>query len=140
MSAWKDVLSKKFWVSVLLMVSVLVGVNGVFALLMSAGLIDYHMTLQGACVAWGIAALVTMRFAARSKSVSLVGGLLISATVLLLVLIISVAVGQQLAENGVWWKCGLSAALGTVLGAVAAPKRKKKHVGREMRKRKEKRR
>lgn len=130
MSVWKETLSKRFWFKVLLMVLLLAVLDGVAALVMSGGLVDHHMTLQGACAAWGIAALLVGGFAARGKGAILTERLLVSIVAFVLVLLASLMLGGESFEGGVWWKCGLFGVGGAVAAGVIAPKkRKKKAVG-----------
>lgn len=140
MSVWKKLFSKRFWVGMLLLMLVLLGVNGICAMLMTGGLVDHHKTLQAACAAWGIAALVAGRFAGRGKEAVLVESLLVPAVVFLLTLIASFSFGGGGLETGGWWKCGVYGVIGAGLSVVLVPKKKKKRISAGARGKKKKRR
>lgn len=132
MSVWKSVLSRRYLVGILLMMLALVGANGICALLMSGGVIDHHRMWQGSLVVWGLAAMVSASFAVRGKNARLFEKLLVPLVVFLLVLVLSLVLRREGWGNGMWWKCGGCAVLGSLVGGAAAGGKRKKRVGSGM--------
>lgn len=140
MSGGKTSRLKRLLISVVLMLAVLLAVNGLCALLMSGGIIDHHLTTQGACVAWGSAAMVAAASVLRVKDSAVYERWLAPLIVLLLVLLVSLVMGQVSRGGGLWWKCGVSTIAGVIASSLLVSKKKKKYAGGGGKRKKAKRR
>ena len=139
MSVGKTALWKRLSISVLLMLLVLLVVNGVCALLMSGGIVDHHMTTQGACAAWGIAAMAAASVA-RVRDAAVYERWLAPLIILILVFSVSLVLRRGNYDGGLWWKCSISAIIGVVMSSLLVSKKRKKYTSGGGKRKKAKRR
>ena len=116
MPAFKDMLTRRFWLSVAVTLLVSAAVNALGALLISKGLLPYEMARRWTWAAWAVGAFVGGRYAVKGKDATLIRSLLTLAVAWVLVLLAGLAVpGSDAIADG--W---LGALIASVVGALAA--------------------
>lgn len=132
MPVFKDMLTRRFWLSVAVALLASAAVNALGALVISKGLLPYEMAQRWTWAAWAIGAFAGGRFAVKGKDATLVRALLTLAVTWVLVLLAGLVIsGSDTLRSG--W---LGAVIASVAGALAAgllkpgtgkKKRKKPH-------------
>ncbi len=136
MSILKDVLTKRFWLSVLVVFAACVLTMAMVALVLSGGLADHHQTGLWAGIAWVIGGFAGGRFAVQGKSGTVPRSLLTAAVAYVVILLIGLVVPGQEMLTG-WWRnaaCVIGGALAAGLISPGKKKRAGKIAGKQKRK------
>ena len=130
-------LTKRFWLSVLVVLIVCALAMVVGALVLSGGLADYHQTGLWANIAWVIGGFAGGRFAARGNNGTVPRALLTAIVAYVVVLLIGLMVpGREMLASG-WWRNAVCVIGGALAAGLISPRKKKragKMAGKQKRK------